>query len=131
MPCAPFWRALTYWPSSVSVRATFSAAGSLTSTSVRMVWPEAGASARRGAPPATGSTEMGRLALWITSRREPWSSRSPPARPSFSAPVIRGTPGPVAATAYKVSPATVKIVVPSVLTTSGSSTPSSWTFVVE
>ena len=44
---APFWRALTYWPSRVSVRATFSAAGSRTSTSVMWVWPATGAAASR------------------------------------------------------------------------------------
>ena len=70
-------------------------------------------------------------ALWMTSSRWPWSSRSPPERESFSDPAIRGAPGPVAATAYSVSPMTVKIVAPSVLTASGSSTPSSCTFVVE
>jgi hypothetical protein len=45
---------LTYCPSSVSVRATFNLAGSLTSTSVMTVWPCAGAGAMRSAigPPA-------------------------------------------------------------------------------
>ena len=79
---------------------------------------------------ASGSTAIG-LALWITSRRWPCSNRSPPNRLSASDPTIRGAPGPVAATAYSVWPTTVKIVTPSVLTTSGSSTPSSCTFVVE
>ena len=110
------------------MRATFSAAGSRTSTSVMSVWPATGAAARRCA--ATGLSKMA-PALWMTSRRWPWSSRSPPERESFSDPAIRGAPGPVAATAYSVSPSTVKIVAPSVLTTSGSSTPSSCTFVVE
>ena len=97
---APFWRALTYWPSSLSVRATFRAAGSATSTSVMSVWLWIAAIFRRAAPGrATGSTGSAGLAFWITSSRGPCSSRSPPARLSASDPTIRGAPGPLAATA--------------------------------
>ena len=113
------------------MRATFSAAGSLTSTSVRMVWPEAGASARRGAPPATGSTEIG-----AARALDHEQARAVEQQIASRAPELQRSRDPRHAGARRVdgvqvSPATVKIVLPSVLTTSGSSTPSSWTFVVE
>ncbi len=50
--------------------------------------------------------------------------------PSASEPARRGA-GPAARTAYSVPCSTVKMVDPSVLTMSGSSTPGSWLLVVE
>src|ERR1700733_9660419 len=75
---------------------------------------------------ATGSS------LLMTSSVLPLSKSCAPSPllPSASDPARRGTPPPTD-TAYSVSPDTVKIVEPSVLTMSGSSTPCSWSFVVE
>jgi hypothetical protein len=66
----PFWRALTYRPSRVSVRAIFGFDGSLTSTSVMIVCVCSGIGAVR-----SGS---GPPAPWMTISRWPWSRRSPP-----------------------------------------------------
>ena len=136
---APFWRASTNVPSTVIVRATFIAAGSWTSTSVTTVLRAVGYGAIAGAPPAPGrgppgtptSTGTGPPPEMTISRLPRSSSWAPqPFAPRSSEPTIRGSPPP-AATANSRPCAMAKIVVPSVLTMSGSSTPSSWLLVVE
>src|SRR5690349_14381360 len=68
----------------------------------------------------------------MTISRAPWSSSwAPEPAPGMrNVPARRGV-APRTSTASTVSPVIVKMVEPSVLTLSGSSTPGSWTFVVE
>src|SRR4051794_22453955 len=128
----PFWRASAEAPSIVIVRATFIAAGSWTSTSVTTVCRAKGrvGISGRGPPSATGRMPSPPGAMTIS--RSPRSSNCPaPAPgPTSSVPTTRGA-SPVTETACSLPRAMAKIVRPSVLARSGSSTPSSWLFVVE
>ena len=115
----------------MSVRTTRIAAGSDTSTSVRKVWgtPGPGAMSLAATATSTGSGSSHQPPVERTSSREPRRSSSCP-KPcsSGSIPTTAG-PGPLASIARSSLPATAKIVAPSVLARSGSSTPGSWTFV--
>src|SRR5215204_13066 len=66
----------------------------------------------------------------MVSARRPWISSSPPEPGIDTASSLRGT-GERASTARSRPPVSAKTVVPSVLTMSGSSTPASWTLVVD
>ena len=115
----PVSREPTWTPRMRSVRSTFIAAGSLTSTSVSSV--TSSKARNRLGPPAESSCET-------TSTRVPDSSSWWPQPLSFRESSSFSSP---ASTAFSRPPATAKIRPPADLTMSGSSTPASWTFVPE
>jgi len=110
-----FCRALTYWPSSVSVARDLQRRGiaDVDLGDERLALQPA-RGARRGPPPATGSSGIGALAFWMTSRR--WAVQQQVRlreRPEGQRPGDPGRAGaPSPRTAYSVSPTTVKIVAP-------------------
>ncbi len=113
-------------------------AGSLTSTSVRVVVEpptkygeermEAGALATSGEMPI-GIRVWPEMTITRLPRRRSWAPYPPP-DPRSSEPSSFGA-APPAAIARSLPWAIAKIVEPSVLARSGSSTPCSWSFVVE
>ena len=122
----PTSRAARWVPSSSSVRRTRMRAGSPTSTSVTT-----DRIGTNGARIPTGPSGTGSIATRdSTSSRSPWSSSSfDPPRASRSVPTRRGRAR--TSTARTRSPMTTNACLPFVFTRSGSSTPSSWTFVPE
>ncbi len=123
---APFWRASTKRPGTSIVRITFGVAAE-TSSSVMIVALETGAIAG-----ATGRAISGEAAVApfdaTTSTRSPRRSSRCPKPSSASVPVTRPEAG---STTRNVRSVTAKIRRPSVLTMSGSSTPTSCTLVPE
>ena len=123
---APFWRASTKRPGTSIVRITFGVAVE-TLSSVTIVVLETGAMVG-----ATGRANSGESAVApfdaTTSRRSPRRSSRCPKPSSASVPVTRPDAG---STTRSVRSVTAKIRRPSVLTMSGSSTPTSCTLVPE
>ena len=126
---ASFWRASTKAPSARIVRTTCMFAGSRASTSVSTVPPGAATMAERGAPPfaVCGVTSNWRV---MTSRR-PSCSRICAPPPSSGSELSSVGVGVLMSMARSDPSTAVNIVVPSVLTTSGSSMPGSCTLVPE
>ena len=126
---ASFWRASTSAPSARSVRTTCMFAGSRASTSVSTVPPGAATMFERSAPPfaVCGVTSNWRV---MTNRR-PACSRICAPPPSSGSELSSVGVGVLMSTARSDPSTAVNIVVPSVLTTSGSSMPGSWTLVPE